>query len=67
MNKWLSPYLKANQMSQKQLAAKLGIDERTLSKKCNGKLQFQYSEVVSICEILHIKNPLDVFPNNNKY
>lgn len=66
MEPWLFAKLKENNMKQRQLAELLEIEEGTLSKKFNGVLPFTYSEVVLICEVLHIDNPLPYFPKKRK-
>lgn len=48
-------------MTQKQLAELLGITPRSFSRKMLFQVEFTYSEVYKLCEILDIKNPLDVF------
>lgn len=55
MEKSLIKYwLSKNNMSQKELAKKLGINENTLSLKINGSLSTTTKDAVKICEILHI-------------
>ncbi len=66
MEPWLYSKLKENNMKQRNLAELLKIEEGTLSKKFNGVLPFTYSEVVIICEALHIDNPLPYFPKKRK-
>ena len=48
-------------ISQAKLAGKIGISPRALCQKFGGKRPFLYREVVKICNILDIQNPLD-FP-----
>jgi len=50
----------------RRLAEMIGIDKGTLNKKFGGKLPFLYSEVVRICEILRIDNPIPYFPKTRK-
>ena len=66
MEPWLYEKLKANQLTQKKLAEQIGIDKGTLNKKFGGKLPFLYSEVIQICEILKIDNPIPYFPKTRK-
>ena len=57
MEKSLIKYwLSKNNMSQKQLANKLGITENTLSLKINGSLSTTTKDALKICEILHINS-----------
>ncbi|MBS6455005.1 MAG: helix-turn-helix transcriptional regulator [Holdemanella biformis] len=57
MEKSLIKYwLSKNNMSQKELAKKLGINENTLSLKINGSLSTTTKDALKICEILHIDN-----------
>ncbi len=53
-------------MTQKKLAELLGITPRSFSKKMLLRVEFTYSEVYKLCEILDIKNPLDVFEPKKK-
>lgn len=48
-------------ITQKALAAKLGIREETLARKLAGRRPFTWPEVAAICRCLNIENPLDVF------
>lgn len=55
MEKSLIKYwLSKNNMSQKELAKRLGINENTLSLKINGSLSTTTKDALKICEILHI-------------
>lgn len=57
MEKGLIKYwLSKNNMSQKELANKLGITENTLSLKINGSLSTTTKDALKICEILHINS-----------
>ena len=58
--------LKSRGISQATLAKKLGISEKTLSQKMQGKADFWYTEVVQICRLLDIKNPLDCFKTDKR-
>lgn len=44
-----------------QIARSLGMSKYTMSKKMTGQNPFTWDEVVRICEILGIENPLGVF------
>lgn len=44
------------------LTAALNIAERTVYRKINGETQFTWSEIKTICTLLDIGNPLNVFP-----
>lgn len=48
-------------MTQKELAQKLGIDESTLYRKINDDGRFSRKEMNSIIEILDIKDPSPIF------
>ena len=60
-NIWIRKALKEAGLTQKELANKLGVDPTVLSHKLHGRREFLYSEVVLICEILKIDNPLPLF------
>lgn len=66
MENWLYEKLKEKKLTQKQLAEMIGIVPTTLSKKFHGELPFIYDEVVRMCEILEISNPLPYFPKKRK-
>ena len=46
--------IKEKYSSNKNLAEKIGISERTLSLKLNSKIDFKQSEIEKICELLEI-------------
>lgn len=48
-------------MTQKELAQKLGIDESTLYRKINDDGRFSRKEMNSIIDILHIEDPNPIF------
>lgn len=55
MNKWkLKECLEAHNMTQDNLAAAIGINRNTLSRKLNGKSCFKDTEISDICKILEI-------------
>jgi|GEM_PF-2751554 len=66
MEPWLYEKLHSQKLTQAKLAEMIGIDKGTLNKKFGGKLPFLYSEVVRICEILRIDNPIPYFPKTRK-
>lgn len=45
-------------LSQAKLAEMVGISPRALCQKFKGQRPFLYREVVKICEILNIENPM---------
>ena len=49
-----------------KLAEQIGISQYTLSRKFLGKNPFLYDEVVQICEMLKIDNPIPYFPKTRK-
>ncbi|MBQ8388792.1 MAG: helix-turn-helix transcriptional regulator [Clostridia bacterium] len=59
MQVWLFTLLKSKGISQAELARKIGIQPRSLCNKFQGKQPFLYREVVRICRILEIGNPLN--------
>lgn len=50
-------------VSQRTLADKIGISQNSLSRKMHGKREFRLSEVISICKVLEINNPKEIFFN----
>lgn len=61
MNEWIKGMLKQKGITQKELAEQLGIAFETLNRKIHGADEFRYWEVVRICAILEIENPMHVF------
>lgn len=47
-------------ITQKVLAEHLGIHHQTINDKMRGIRPFTFDEVVKICEILSIENPIGV-------
>lgn len=47
-----------NGIAQKMLSEHLGIHPQTISEKMHGIRPFTWDEVVKICEILGIENPI---------
>lgn len=66
MEVWVYAKLRERNLTQKQLAAMLGISSGTLCKKFGGKLPFLYDEVIRICDIFGIDNPRDYFSGKAK-
>lgn len=52
------------EMTIKELAAKLGINEATLYRKLNRDGDFSRKEINDIIQILHIEDPEAVFFSN---
>lgn len=52
-------------ISQKKLSKVLGITVQSLNAKLNGRTQFTLEEVVRITEYLKIKDPVDIFFEQN--
>lgn len=50
-----------NKISQAKLAKQIGISEKSLSLKIQGKQDFWLREVKDICSILHIKDVQKIF------
>lgn len=61
MEVWLYAKLKEKKISQKHLAEQIGISEKGLSNKFNGRAPFLYEEVIKICDVLGIENPREYF------
>ena len=47
-------------ISQREVAGVLELTPKTISAKMCGKQDFTYTEVVKLCELLGIENPLGV-------
>lgn len=45
----------------RQIAAMLSIDNSTMSRKLSGKQPFLWQEVLAICKVLDIANPIGWF------
>lgn len=48
-------------ISQKEVAKAIGMNENYFSDRMTGDVDFRWSEVVKICRLLEIENPLKVF------
>lgn len=48
-------------ISQKAVAKAIGMNENYFSDRMTGDVDFRWSEVVKICRLLEIENPLKVF------
>ena len=45
-------------LTQKSVAAEIGIGEHALCNKLNGKRDFKLGEILAIAELLHIEHPV---------
>ena len=53
-------------ITQKELANNCGMTENTLTNKMQGRTEFQADEIIRICELLEIDDPVvkaDIFLN----
>lgn len=50
-----------NGVNQFETAKAIGISAVSLSRKTSGKSEFTVSEIVEICNFLHISNPCEIF------
>lgn len=48
-------------ITQRVMAIKLNITEKSMCNKIGGKQPFTWDEIKSICEMLKIDNPFNVF------
>lgn len=48
-------------ISQKEVAKAIGMNENYFSDRMTGDVDFRWSEVVKICRLLEIEDPLKVF------
>lgn len=48
-------------ITKRALASKLGITEMAFYNKVNDKSPFKASEMLKLCELLSIKNPVEIF------
>lgn len=48
-------------ISQAKMDEYLGITTQSLNSKLNGRNSFTLEEVIKISEILHLKDPVDIF------
>lgn len=58
--------LKEKRMNQKKLAEAIGMPYTVLNRKLNGRLPLLYREVIAICEVLGIDNPIPYFEVKRK-
>lgn len=50
-----------NEISQSELAKKIGISAQSLSRKLTGQREFKLSEVIRLCDTLKIEDPVKIF------
>lgn len=48
-------------MNQAKLAAAIGMSANSLSRKMNGRREFSLREVITIIQVLELKNPQEIF------
>ncbi len=60
--KTLKDYFLEKGITQKRAAEMLGLQRGYLNMQINGKKPFRWSQVVFLCKLLEIENPLGVFP-----
>ncbi len=53
--------LRSAGITQRKVAIELDITERTLCNKLNGQAEFVWAEVKAICNMLHVRNPYEIF------
>lgn len=63
MNK-LKGIMRENNVTQQELADKLGISVQTFNSKINGRTAFTIPEAMKIIEFLGIKKPEEIFFDN---
>lgn len=59
-NDYIRGELKRRNLSQDEIAYRLGIPQSGLSKRLSGKVVWSLTEVILLCEILEIKETWDV-------
>lgn len=64
MNK-LKGIMRENNVTQQELADKLGISVQSFNSKINGRTAFTIPEAINIIEFLKIPNPEEIFFKNN--
>ena len=63
MNK-LKGIMRENNVTQQELADKLGISVQSFNSKINGRTAFTIPEAIGIIGFLNIGNPEEIFFNN---
>lgn len=64
MNK-LKGIMREKNVTQQELADKLGISVQSFNSKINGRTAFTIPEAINIIKILGISNPKEIFFNEN--
>ena len=57
----LKGFIATNGLTIEKMAKDMGINPATFYKKINGQSDFYCHEIVDICRILHIKDPIPIF------
>ncbi len=52
-------------ISFKEIAAKLKVSNQTITRKINGTTDWTYSEIMILTELLNIKDPMNFFYDEN--
>lgn len=53
--------IREKELTQEEVAKRIGISENSMSRKLNGKRDFSLREVAALCTLLDIRNAADVF------
>lgn len=53
--------IKENGLTQKDVSERIGMSENSLSRKICGKRDFSLSEIMTLCAVLSIERPQDIF------
>jgi plasmid maintenance system antidote protein VapI len=53
--------MQENNVSFRELAAKLNVSNRTITRKINGSTDWTYEEIMKLTELLNIKDPQSFF------
>ena len=61
----LKGFIATNGLTIEKMARDIGINPATFYKKINGQSDFYCHEIVDICRILHIKDPIPIFLPKN--
>ena len=54
----------AADMTYEEVAKAIGVNPSTLYRKASGQSEFTRSEIQTICEVLRIESPMDIFFTN---
>lgn len=61
MQQKINQLMKDQKISFNELAAKLNVNNQTITRKLNGSTDWTYAEIMILTELFHIEDPQSFF------